>query len=270
VGLLLKGLLKMRDRLAPGGLANPPRPGEIMPQFLKDRLTMPPEQQKKLQELQQHADTMLDTILDRAQKVQLKEMRDSFDRGAPGGVARQARPGMILPPFLQEALKLTAPQKKNLDELQRAADAKLEAILTPVQNKQIKNLRETFGTRIPDGSIGPPRPGQLMPPSIQDLLKLTADQKEELARLQKQTDARLDAILAIEQRRRIRGMREGFDRAAGPSGSAPPRYAVGGNALFRAYRYAPDYAGLAGKDLTPGTTLEVRQPLERERKTKAR
>jgi hypothetical protein len=28
------------------------------------------------------------------------------------------------------------------------------------------------------------------------------------------------------------------------------------NSVFRAYRYRPDYPGLAGKDLTPGTTIE--------------
>jgi hypothetical protein len=30
----------------------------------------------------------------------------------------------------------------------------------------------------------------------------------------------------------------------------------GSNSVFRAYRYAPDYAGLAGKNLTPGKTVE--------------
>jgi hypothetical protein len=29
-----------------------------------------------------------------------------------------------------------------------------------------------------------------------------------------------------------------------------------GNAVFRAYRYAKDYPGLVGKDLTPGKTVE--------------
>jgi hypothetical protein len=29
-----------------------------------------------------------------------------------------------------------------------------------------------------------------------------------------------------------------------------------GNAVFRAYRYAKDYPGLTGKDLTPGKTIE--------------
>jgi hypothetical protein len=36
----------------------------------------------------------------------------------------------------------------------------------------------------------------------------------------------------------------------------------GGGGLFRAPRYAPDYAGLAGKELTPGKTVEEMQPKE--------
>ena len=30
----------------------------------------------------------------------------------------------------------------------------------------------------------------------------------------------------------------------------------GGSSIFRAYRYGPTYAGLAGKDRTPGKTIE--------------
>jgi hypothetical protein len=42
-------------------------------------------------------------------------------------------------------------------------------------------------------------------------------------------------------------MRAGFGRGGfGPTGSS----------LFRAYRYAPDYPGLAGRQLTPGKTVE--------------
>jgi hypothetical protein len=43
--------------------------------------------------------------------------------------------------------------------------------------------------------------------------------------------------------------------ARGPDGFRGP----GAAALFRAYRYAPDFPGLAGKDLTPGKTIEALQ-----------
>ena len=42
-----------------------------------------------------------------------------------------------------------------------------------------------------------------------------------------------------------------------PHEVAPPTgNQTSGVAIFRAYRYPPDYPGLAGKDLTPGKTLE--------------
>jgi arylsulfotransferase ASST len=46
---------------------------------------------------------------------------------------------------------------------------------------------------------------------------------------------------------------------ARPSRGTPPGRAAaewGTNQIFRAYRYAPDYPGLAGRDLTPGKTIQ--------------
>ncbi len=64
----------------------------------------------------------------------------------------------------------------------------------------------------------------------------------------------------------------GGERASRPGGSGlrpagigfpPGTFSVSGSTLFRAYRYAPDYTGLTGKDLTPGKTvleLQVKEP----------
>jgi hypothetical protein len=43
-------------------------------------------------------------------------------------------------------------------------------------------------------------------------------------------------------------------------GGVPGFGGPGGSSLFRAPRYAPDYAGLAGKDLKPGKSVEELQP----------
>ena len=51
-------------------------------------------------------------------------------------------PGQILPPFLQEQLKLTDDQKKQLDALQKDLDAKLDKLLTDDQKKMLKEMRE--------------------------------------------------------------------------------------------------------------------------------
>jgi hypothetical protein len=91
--------------------------------------------------------------------------------GGPGpGFAREfPQPGQILPRFLQEQLKLTADQKKDVEKLQKDADAKLEKILTEEQNKMLKEMRQRFGRPgagpgVPPGSPSrEERPGR--PPS---------------------------------------------------------------------------------------------------------
>lgn len=63
-----------------GGFA-PPQPGQILPVFLRDRLTLKDEQKKQLDALQKEVDARLAKILTDAQKKQLKDLAE---RG-PGG-----------------------------------------------------------------------------------------------------------------------------------------------------------------------------------------
>jgi spore coat protein CotH len=80
--------------------------------------------------------------------------------GGPGpAVMRLPQPGEILPMPVQQMLKLTDEQKKQLSELQKEIDAKLKSILTDEQNKQLKSLRE----RGP-GGFGPPGAPGFGPP----------------------------------------------------------------------------------------------------------
>jgi hypothetical protein len=72
----------------PGG---PPRPGEILPPFLRDRLELTAEQKKQLDALQKEVDAKLDKILTAAQKKQLKEMREGFGPGGRGPGGRGGR-----------------------------------------------------------------------------------------------------------------------------------------------------------------------------------
>jgi hypothetical protein len=95
-------------------------------------------------------------------------------------------------------------------------------------------------------------------------LKLTDDQKKQLEALQKDTEVKLDEALTAEQRKQLKEIRDGFVNAwGGPpgGGGGPPPL---GNAVFRSYRYAANYPGLAGKDLTPGKTIEEMQAKESE------
>jgi hypothetical protein len=77
--------------------------------------------------------------------------------------------------------------------------------------------------RIGSGAFGPPAPGQLLPPFLQDRLKLTAEQKKQLEELQKEVDSKLDKILTEEQRKQLKEMRRGFGPRGpgGPPGGGP-------------------------------------------------
>jgi hypothetical protein len=67
----------------PGGRfgGGPPRPGQILPDFLQERLNLTADQKKQVEDLQKEVDAKLAKILTDEQKKQLKEMRN---RG-PGG-----------------------------------------------------------------------------------------------------------------------------------------------------------------------------------------
>jgi len=86
-----------------------------------------------------------------------------------------------------------------------------------------------FGPGGPGGFGGPPQPGQILPDRLQEMLKLSDDQKKEVADLQKDVDARLAKILTADQQKQLKEMRnrrpprrDNPDRPeSGPGG--PPR-----------------------------------------------
>jgi Spy/CpxP family protein refolding chaperone len=83
-----------------------------------------------------------------------------------------------------------------------------------------------FGDKGPKGfgkgpkGFGPPRPGQMLPPIMVDLLELTPDQRKQLDALQKDVDRRLGKILTEEQKMKLKEFQE-----RGPFGkkSPPPK-----------------------------------------------
>ncbi|HVS35840.1 MAG TPA: hypothetical protein VMS17_09680 [Gemmataceae bacterium] len=76
--------------------------------------------------------------------------------GGPGGRFGPPKPGTILPAFVVEQLKLTDDQKKQLDDLQKEVDVKLDKILTADQKQMLQDLRPGRG---PGGPGGPGRGG---------------------------------------------------------------------------------------------------------------
>jgi Spy/CpxP family protein refolding chaperone len=79
-----------------------------------------------------------------------------FPGGPPGGPFQPPQPGQLLNDRMQDQLKLTAEQKKQLAEVQKEVDAKLEKILTSEQKKALKDPATLFGGF---GGFGPPGGG---------------------------------------------------------------------------------------------------------------
>jgi hypothetical protein len=84
--------------------------------------------------------------------------------------------------------------------------------------------RDGPGGRGP-GRFGPPppRPGVILGPPAVERLNLTAEQRKQLAALQKEVDAKLAKILTEEQKKELEKMREGPPppRRGGPGGRGP-------------------------------------------------
>jgi len=80
--------------------------------------------------------------------------------GGPGGGGGGFGPppiGQLLPAFMADELKLTADQKKKLEELQKDTDTKLDKLLTDDQRKQLKEMKDRGPGRggFPGGPGGP-------------------------------------------------------------------------------------------------------------------
>jgi hypothetical protein len=178
--------------------------------------------------------------------------------GPPGGVPFGAPPklGTVLPSFLQGAMRFTNEQKKELAAIEKELGEKLGKMLTDKQQKQFAKRPTGFDPK------SMPLPGELMTSGVRERLKLTDEQKKQLAEIQKDADGKLDKLFTDGQKKQFKQMVQ-FAKAfqggprggggfGGPGFFGPP----GGSGVFRAPRYGPDYPGLAGKTLKASKTIE--------------
>jgi hypothetical protein len=207
-----------------------------------------------------------------------------FPGGPPGGGPRPfggppvggpfggpPKLGQALPVFLHGILKLDGAQKMRLDAMEKELGEKLGKMLSDDQKKK---FAEGPGGFVP-GSV--PAPGQLLAPAVVERLKLSDQQKKQLAEVQKEADSRLVLLLRDDQKTQLTQMQDFAKRfpagaPGGPPGGGWPPVGFlgfgqpGGSGVFRALRYAPDYPGLAKKVLKPGKTIEeLQEELPREK-----
>jgi Spy/CpxP family protein refolding chaperone len=136
--------------------------------------------------------------------------------GGPGGFATPPPPGQITTPLSRSILGVTPEQAKQLDEIQSEVSASLDKLLSAEQSKKLK---EKPKINAGGGFSSPEKTGQIMSGSVQSRLKLSDDQKKELAALQKKVDTQFDKILNDEQRKRLKG---GFAFGGPPPGGGGP------------------------------------------------
>ena len=135
--------------------------------------------------------------------------KNVFPFGGPPGFGGPPKLGRILPPFLQGFMSFSPEQKNRLEAAENEIGEKLTKTLTAEQKKQFETRPRGFAP----GDL--PLPGQLMAAAVADRLKLTADQKRQLAGLQKEADGKLDAILKTEQKKQLKQMQDMARRFAG-------------------------------------------------------
>ncbi|HKB05555.1 MAG TPA: CotH kinase family protein, partial [Gemmataceae bacterium] len=99
------------------------------------------------------------------------------------------------------------------------------------------------------------RPGEIMPPPMQDMLGLTADQKKQLEALQKEMEDKLGKILTADQNKHLKEMRDrgsmGFAGPPGGPGGFPGGPPMGGPAGPGGFGPPMGGPGGGGIDLDP-------------------
>jgi Spy/CpxP family protein refolding chaperone len=207
--------------------------------------------------------------------------------GNPGGPGGPGRSGGVdlFPFFVRDQLDLTREQSKQIEDFQKELTDKLNKTLNDAQQKQVRDINP-FG---PGGFAALPLPGQIVSKSTLTAIKPSPEQQSQLDDLQKEVDAKLDKLLNADQKKQLREARENFGKGSpfgrppggpppgGPGGppgggpGGPPRGPGGpimGNTLFRAYRYGPDFPGLAGTLLKPGKTIEEMEAVKKANEAK--
>jgi hypothetical protein len=155
--------------------------GELVPAKALEKLNLSPEQKEKFDKIAHEFQQKQKDI-----QAKLEEARKNGDRAK-----------------YREATQ--AEQQLRSDHL-----ARLAGVLTDAQKKTLQETRgdKPRGRPNVDGARGGAIPGPLLPPQLQERLKLTEDQKKKLADLQKDVESKIQNLLTEEQRKLLEGTKK--------------------------------------------------------------
>jgi hypothetical protein len=190
--------------------------------------------------------------------------------GGPGGPTFNFGPpqiGKLLPSFAVEMLKLTDEQKQRLTEIEKEAQAKLEQVLNEQQRRQFADMQRNpfppggpfFGP--PGGGppgAGPPGGGPNFGPPGRGGPDFGPPGRGPRVAAGGPPNAGPPPGAPGGGPPGNVGGNAAAGPGAPPAGGPPPGLLdgpPGGTPVFRVYRYATNYVGFRGKDLTPGKTL---------------
>jgi Arylsulfotransferase (ASST) len=122
-----------------------PKLGQVLPSFLQGMIGLKDDQKKELDAVESGLGEKLAKLLTDEQKKEFAKAPVGFDPGS------MPAPGKLMAPGTQDRLKLTETQRKDLAELQKEADGKLDTILKDDQKKQFAQMRD-----FAKGFKGPP------------------------------------------------------------------------------------------------------------------
>lgn len=121
----------------------------------------------------------------------------------------------------KDAIKTAATAMREVREkeekLRSEFQEKVAAVLTDAQKKTFEDVKkEQPGRGAPGGfqpfarpGAGGGAPGLVLPKNVQEELKLTDEQKEKIAKLQKEIDAKLSDVLTEEQKKKFEELKKG-------------------------------------------------------------
>lgn len=160
----------------PGGRhGGAPKPGEVLPAFVRESLNLDENQTEQLAALQTMVDERLKEILTGQQRQQLQNARPPRGGRPSAGAQRSSRPGCgppgggrgrgrggrgdggppqpgeILPSFVKQSLNLTFTQTRQIDALQKEVFTQLQSVLTGAQQQQLLGAGPPGGGGRPGG-----------------------------------------------------------------------------------------------------------------------